>query len=122
MEDHADTLTEALQLYQTEHLTSRNVTPATRRAYSDDLTDLLHFLTDRTHLTAPTQVGLFHLERYMAALDKRGLSGASRRRRVAAVRSFFLFLQARGIVNVSPALRLIPPERERPEPRVLREE
>lgn len=62
-----------------------------------------------------------HLERYLAELDRRGFAGSTRRRKVASIRSFFSFLQDAGIIQLSPALKLIPPERERNEPRVLSE-
>lgn len=121
MDTALPTLNDSLTLYREEYLTGRNFTERTRRAYTDDMRDALAFLAEHARLTHPSQVGKFHLERYLAELDARGLAGATRRRKVAALRSFFGFLQSRAVIGVSPTLELIPPGRERPEPRVLSE-
>lgn len=46
-------------------------------------------------------------------MDRRGWSGSTHHRKVASIRSFLSFLQDAGVVTVSPALNLIPPECER---------
>src|SRR5581483_2276489 len=81
---------------------------------------LLTFL-DQRGLRAPGQVGRQHLESYLAELDRRGYRGDTRRRIIAAIKSFFSYLQDQGVVPVSPAHKVILPERERPKPRVLSE-
>jgi site-specific recombinase XerD len=45
----------------------------------------------------------------------------SRARKVATIRGFFAFLVQEGVLVASPAEKLIPPERERTQPRVLSE-
>jgi site-specific recombinase XerD len=117
----ATSLSEALTLYETEYLAARNLAVRSRREYLHDLKDLLVFLTGVQNVSDPSLVSKQHLERYLAELDRRGFSGATRRRKVASIRSFFGFLQDAGIIQLSPALKLIPPERERNEPRVLTE-
>jgi site-specific recombinase XerD len=114
-------LTEALALYETEYLAARNLAFRSRREYLNDLKDLLVFLTGGQLITDPTLVTKRHLESYLAELDRRGFAGATRRRKVSSIRSFFAFLQDAGVITLSPALRLIPPETERNEPRVLSE-
>ena len=114
-------LSAAMQLYETEFLAARNLAFRSRREYLNDLKDLLVYLTSVAGVSDPRQVSRRHLDGYLAELDRRGFSGATRRRKVASIRSFFSFLQETGILQVSPALKLIPPARERMEPRVLTE-
>jgi site-specific recombinase XerD len=112
-------LADALALYQAEHLRARNFAPETRRKYSEDLRGLLAHLTEQLGLRAVAEVDRHHLENFLAALDHQGLKGTSRRRKVASIKSFFAFLASRGCISRSPALELVPPERERDRPRVL---
>ena len=121
MEDTAVSLDEALSTYIDETLSAKNASPLTRRAYERDLAELVDFLTEHGHLTQPQQVSLFHLERFLATLDEKGLSGNYRRRKAAAIRSFFAFCYKRGYVQTNPSLELVPPAREEKEPRFLTE-
>jgi site-specific recombinase XerD len=105
-------LSEALTLYETEYLAARNLAVRSRKEYLNDLKDLLVFLTGTQRITDPGKVTKQHLERYLAELDRRGFSGATRRRKVASIRSFFGFLQDAGIITLSPALKLIPRQSE----------
>ena len=114
-------LLEALVLYEETFLAARNFAPTTRVKYVSDVSDLTRFLTEELTLTCPDQVERKHLERYLAELDRRQLKGSSRRRKVSSIRSWFSFLEQEGIVPLSPATKLIPPERERYQPRVLTE-
>jgi site-specific recombinase XerD len=114
-------LENALSVYETEFLASRNLAPLTRRAYLASLQDLSVFLTDKCDVTTARAVERRHLEAYLGSLDARGLSGNYRRRIVAALRSFFDFLEDRELITLSPARKLIPPERERGTPRYLTE-
>ena len=117
----ATSLSDTLLLYETEYLAARNLAFRSRQEYLNDLKDLFSFLTGGQGITDPVKVTKQHLERYLAELDRRGFAGSTRRRKVASIRSFFSFLQDAGIIQLSPALKLIPPERERNEPRVLSE-
>jgi site-specific recombinase XerD len=114
-------LADALQDYRETYMAFRNLAPRTRVEYGRDLNDVVKFLIDSCHLGDPRSVELKHLEHYLAELDRRGLSGASRRRKTAAIRSFFSFLEGHDYVARNVALRLRPPEREEKEPRVLTE-
>src|SRR5215213_9824080 len=115
------TLADTLILYEASFLAARNFAPATRVKYRSDLTDLIRFLTGELGLTRPEHVERRHLERYLAELDRRALKGSSRRRKVSSIRSFFTFLEQDGLIPLSPATKLIPPEREHYQPRVLTE-
>ena len=120
MTTSALSLTDALALYQAEHLRARNFAPETRRKYREDLTGLITHLSEQLGvLVTVGEVERRHLENFLAALDHQGLKGTSRRRKVASTRSFFAFLADHGYVSHSPALQLVPPERERDQPRVL---
>ncbi len=121
--ERADTVTlfAALEDYKATHMASRNMAHRTRVEYGRDLQDLVRFLTDSCHLNEPNSVELKHLELYMAELDRRGLSGSSRRRKAAAIRSLFGFLEGHGYTVFNVATRLRPPGREEREPRVLTE-
>jgi integrase/recombinase XerC len=114
-------LSETLTLYETEFLAARNLAFRSRREYLNDLHDVLMYLTNVASISDPAQVSRRHLDGYLAELDRRGYGGATRRRKVASIRSYFGFLQDAGMIAVSPALKLIPPEREHMQPRVLSE-
>ena len=115
------TFEDALGQYRELLLASRNLAPKTRREYTNDLTDLFAFLRSRHHIATVAKVERLHLESYLAELDARGLTGNTRRRKVASIRSLFGFLTDQGLIPVDPARRLIPPEREHLQPRVLTE-
>jgi site-specific recombinase XerD len=115
-------LSDVLALYETEFLAARNLAFRSRREYLNDLQDLVVYLQNVSGITNPTKVSRRHLDGYLAELDRRGFSGATRRRKVASIRSLFGFLQQAGVITVSPALELIPPARERMQPRVLSEQ
>ncbi|MGH2530933.1 MAG: tyrosine-type recombinase/integrase [Thermomicrobiales bacterium] len=118
------TLAEALTLYKVEHLAGRNLAPLTRAAYTRDLEALITWVEQHAAAGIPTAIDKIerrHLERYLAHMDSLGLAGSYRRRKVAAIRSFFGFLHEQGFIPRSPAEKLIPPARARYQPRVLTE-
>src|SRR5512144_115907 len=114
------TLEQALTAYQETYLASRNLAPRTRIEYRTDLRQVCEFLSSCGVSTAQA-VERTHLERFLARLDQLGLGGAIRRRKVASIRSFFLFLENAGHRRGNPASKLVPPERERNQPRFLTE-
>ena len=118
---HTIMLSEALTDYRDVFMASRNLAPRTRLEYERDQQDLIAFLESKCAVSDPAKVERKHLEGYLAELDRRGFTGNTRRRKVASIRSFFTFLEDFGIVPVNPARRLIPPEREYRQPRVLSE-
>jgi len=114
-------LLDAFDDYKATYMASRNMASRTRVEYGRDIGDLVQFLQDASRLDDPKAVELKHLEHYLAELDRRGLSGSSRRRRAAAIRSFFSFLEDHSYVPLNIATRLRPPGRTEREPRVLSE-
>jgi site-specific recombinase XerD len=112
------TFEQALELFETLYMASRNLAARTRVEYATDLCQLIDFLTKRG-TTKPAAVGLSDLQAYMADLDVKGYSGITRRRKTASIKAFFGFLNNIGLVAGNPAQRLVPPEREYKEPRFL---
>jgi site-specific recombinase XerD len=118
------TLAEALVLYRVAYLAGHGLAPLSRDAYVRDIVDLVTWLEDAQapNLLVPVDtVTRDDLERYLVHLDARGLAVAYRRRKVAALRSFFGFLQDWGLLPISPADDLVPPAKEDPHLRVLTE-
>src|SRR5207253_1401970 len=93
---------QAASLYKDEYLASRNLAPLTRLAYLRDLAELTAFLQEHSGLASVTEVERRHLEAFLGQLDGQGLSGNYRRRKVAAIRSFFAFLEERGTIPSRP--------------------
>ncbi len=112
------TLDRALQLFQTVYMPSRNFAEKTRRSYKTDLAQLIAFLKS-CGVNRLQDVGLANLRSFLADLDAKGLTGVTRRRKVAAIRALFGFLAKDGLISRNPTLELVPPEREYKEPRYL---
>lgn len=111
----------AIIQFQDEYLTARNLAPLTRVNYASDLKQLQRYLVEDLGLETIDQVQPRALQGFLVTLDRRGLRGSSRRRKVATIRTFFRFLVQQGLLSASPAEELLPPEREREERRVLSE-
>lgn len=114
------TLDQALTRFAEQYLPGRNLAARTRSEYGADLHEAITVLQD-TGLTHVTAVTRGHLERYLAALDRRGLKGSTRRRKATSLRVFFRFLHHEGYLLASPADELVPPAMEAHQPRFLTE-
>ncbi len=101
--------------------TTRRYVPRSKREYSDDVSDLVKWLQTRCGLRSPTSVRRQHLAGFLAYCVTLRHAPGTRRRSVAAIRSFFAFLVQDGTLSASPAEDLLPPEREDRPPRVLTE-
>src|SRR4051812_21297221 len=95
-------LDEALRTYEEVHLASRNFAPRTRREYLTDLRQLCEYL-GRLGVKRVDRVALLHLEGFLAELDRQHLTGSTRRRKLAALRSLFQFLEEAGFRRDNPA-------------------
>ena len=80
----------------------RNLSDRTLRAYQSDLAQFHIHLSD----TLAIEVTPEHLETYLAKLDDGPYRDTSIRRKVAAIKVFFRYLEEQGIVSESPARRL----------------
>ncbi|MEO5800025.1 MAG: site-specific tyrosine recombinase XerD [Gemmatimonadales bacterium] len=92
--------------------------PHTLEGYRRDLTRLVQFavtkgVRDPVGLTTPM------LREFIFLLKDLGLSGATIRRHISAVRTWFAFLAAEGLVTKDPSDRLETPKRWRTLPEVL---
>ncbi|MDP9471379.1 MAG: tyrosine-type recombinase/integrase [Chloroflexota bacterium] len=92
----------------------RNRSPQTLRAYRSDLTQLATWLrTDNPLLVDPADVTGEDLNAFLADLGRRGLSGVSRARKLAAIREFYRFLTLADVVEQSPVDGVDTPKREK---------
>jgi integrase/recombinase XerC len=104
----------------------RRASPLTVEAYERDIRDFLGFLTqhagEEPSLDALAALRPADIRAFLAARHADGLSGATRARRLAAIRSFFRWL-ARHQGCDCPAIRLVStPRARRPAPRPLTED
>jgi len=116
------TLEGALTAYKDVFLAGRNLAPRTRKEYLTDLAQLSTYLATAAGVSTVQAATRTHLEGFLASLDQQQLTGSTRRRKVAAIRSFFLFLEDAGHRVGNPAGKLVPPEREWNQPRYLTEQ
>lgn len=91
-------ITQFLQHGQSE----RNLSERTLRAYHSDLSQFHHHLNDE----AMVEITPEHLETYLDKLGTGPYRDTSIRRKVAALKVFFRYLEEAGVVQESPARRL----------------
>src|SRR6266436_6313311 len=84
-------LDQALNLFETVYMPSRNFSPKTRVSYKTDLIQLVDFLKS-CGISKIQEIGLSQLRSFLADLDRKGLTGVSRGRKVASIRVLFDFL------------------------------
>ncbi len=115
------TLDAALARYRAWLETTRQYRERSKREYLDDVSGLVEWLEGHCHLRTVSLVQRQHLIGFLAHCRAAGHAASTRRRRVAAIRSFFAYLAREHILRNSPAEYLLPPERETRPPRVLTE-
>lgn len=101
--------------------TTRRYAERSKREYRDDVSGVIQYLEERCSIRSATMVRREHLTRYLAHCVTLQHAASTRRRSVAAIRSFFAFLVTEKIIPASPARDLLPPEREERPPRILTE-
>ncbi|HSJ06974.1 MAG TPA: site-specific tyrosine recombinase XerD [Longimicrobiales bacterium] len=105
-----------------EHLElERGLSPRTVDAYRRDLERLAAFMQSRG-VARPADVGATELREYVYHLKDRGLQASSIRRSVSAVRTYFGYLLAEGVVVADPTDRVELPSAWRRLPGVLSRE
>jgi integrase/recombinase XerD len=102
------TMQEQLHTFVATLAESRGASANTQGAYRTDLRQLLDFLSQRG-LARWEGVTEQHLDDFLAHLAEREYAPTSVARKVAAIRSFFVFLEADGVVARSPAHSLRSP-------------
>lgn len=98
-------------------LRRRGLSPATRRAYLSDLTQLADWAQTRDLTTAG--IGTRDLRRFVQALSAGGLAATSLARKIASIRVFYATLVERGEALQNIAELLTSPRRPRDLPRIL---
>lgn len=101
-------------------LERRNASPMTVQSYASDLRDFLDYLTPPGEQPPDTAtIDLLTLREYLAAQYDRGLQPVSIRRRIAAVRALFRFLNKEGMLAANPARLLRNPKTPKKLPAVI---
>ena len=95
-------------------LAGKNRSVATTKAYAADIHQFITFLHE-TNITiaCPAHVQRADVTDYLTHLAKRELSGATRARKVAALREYFRYLVEHGVLDKSPLLGMETPKREK---------
>ena len=99
----------------------RRLSPNTCAAYRRDLDSFFAFLGKRG-IRAPAEVVREDVVSFLAAERARGLIGSTRKRRTAAIRSFFRYLLQRHKIPSDPTELMEPAKKSFPLPRVLSQE
>jgi integrase/recombinase XerC len=100
----------------------RNASPATLRAYGQDLAQLEEYLErELGREPRPAEVDHVLIRGFLAELHQRELRKVSTARKLAALRTFFRWLCREGVLESNPARLLLAPRRERRIPSVLDE-
>lgn len=92
----------------------RGARPNTLEAYQRDLDDARAEMRGGLNTAAPESV-----EAYVAGLAKRGMSPATTRRRISALKQFYRFMLQENLRSDNPTTRLDPPKRARSLPKTL---
>jgi integrase/recombinase XerD len=108
---HLETFAESLLLED-------GASPRTLEAYGRDLERVVAFAVAKG-LNDPAALTSAHLRDHFYQLKDAGLAPASLRRALSAVRTYFAFLLAEGVVKADPSERLESPKRGRELPDVL---
>jgi site-specific recombinase XerC len=115
------TLDMAFEAFRLLHMPAKNLSATTRRGYTYDVAEGLAYLEQGgTHYV--DQLDLARIQGYLAALDGRGLTGNSRRRKVIALKAFLRYLEDQGLLRAAFSAGLIWPHANQDEPRALTKE
>ncbi|MBF4560723.1 tyrosine recombinase XerC [Microbacterium sp. VKM Ac-2870] len=107
-------LSQAVDAYARHLADVRRLSPATVRAYTGDLRDLVAAIGDREL----AEIDLEALRDWLWRATTRGDARSTLARRTAAARGFFSWVTEKGCIPLDPALRLVAPRRGRPLPKV----
>ncbi|MCH8876575.1 MAG: tyrosine-type recombinase/integrase [Chloroflexi bacterium] len=108
----------ALEDYREGYMAARNLAPRTRVDYENDIVQFLEYLQE-TKIKDLKNVERRHVMGYLAELDKKKLTGLTRRRKQVVIRGFFDWLKINDEVEANPAKHVPLPQREEKEPRFL---
>ena len=109
----------ALEDYREGYMAARNLAPKTRVDYENDIVQFLEYLQE-VKIKDLTKVEKRHVMGYLAELDKKQLTGLTRRRKLVVIRGLFDWLRINDKVESNPAKHVPLPQREEKEPRMRR--
>jgi integrase/recombinase XerC len=112
-------LLECLLEYSASYFRLRNFSPATRRGYLSDQLLFIRYLKAAHGVSRAIEVERAHVIEYLSLAERRGLQGATRARKLAALRSFFGYLEETEQVHASPVRGIAKPKQDVSQPRVL---
>src|SRR3990170_7744673 len=95
-------LLECLFDYSGSYFRLRNFAEATRRGYLSDQLLFVRYLKAEHGVSRVTEVKRTHIVDYLSQAERRELRGGTRARKLAALRSFFGYLEEAGHISASP--------------------
>ncbi|MDE3076335.1 MAG: tyrosine-type recombinase/integrase [Chloroflexota bacterium] len=112
-------LFECLLEYGCSYFRLRNYAETTRRGYLGDQLLFVRFLKSEYGVSRVGEVERRHVVDYLTQVERRGVRSATVARKLAALRSFFGYLEEEGSAGSSPVRGLRRPKQESAQPRVL---
>jgi site-specific recombinase XerD len=95
-------------------LDGKNRSQATIKAYHTDLLQLHIYLQEHdVTIHSPAQVKRADITEYLSWLGRRGVSGVSRARKLAALREFFRYLEGHDVLQKVPTVGVETPKKEK---------
>jgi integrase/recombinase XerD len=107
-----------VELYQDHLALEKGLSANTLRAYLGDVRDFIRFLTEQCIEEAAAVDGAC-LRRYLRDLHRRSRSATTQARKLSALRGYFGFLTADGLIPTDPSQEIELPKRGRRLPAVL---
>lgn len=98
--------------------TTKGVSDNTEISYRRDLNNMMKYLSNH-RIQSWEEVTVTNLNSYIIFMEKEFMSASTISRRIASMRSFFLYLQERGSIGKSPAANLRAPKIEKKAPEIL---
>ena len=112
-------LLESLLEYAGSYFRLRNFAEATRRGYLSDQLLFVRYLKAKHGVSRVIQVERAHVVEYLSQAERRGLGGATRARKLVALRSLFGYMEEVSRIPASPVHGIPKPKQELNQPRVL---
>jgi len=95
----------------------RGASSNTIEAYESDLDGFLQYLSEAG--VAPLGAMTEHVQNYIARMAEAGQAPTSRSRRLSAIKQYYRFLLAEGVIDADPTVGLQGPKKQRSLPKVL---
>ena len=101
---------------------ARNASPHTVRGYASDIAQFIAFLECEELSTNPADIDSRTMRRYLARLQKQGISRRSVARKLSSLRAFFKYLFRKELIETDPITGLHMMRLEKRLPKFLRDE